>query len=83
MVVISVDGCRPQRSGQDGQPIGPFFDGRPEPPQFTSQVGDAVGFFVANVGDVADGGRPLGKQCHRSQGHHSVADGVHVDVDAP
>src|SRR5205085_7659797 len=43
--------------------------------------GEAVGFLVADVGDVADGGRPLGEAGDGGEGHDSIADGVHVHVD--
>ena len=66
----------------DGQPIGLLHDRAAEPPQFAGQVADAVGLLIANVGDVADRGRPVCEKCHHRERRHCVADRIHVDIDA-
>ena len=66
----------------DRQAVVALVDVRAELAQLGRQRGDAVGFLVADVGDVADRRRPVGEQRDDGQRLHGVADRVHVDVDA-
>ena len=71
---------RPRR---DPQSIRELFDLRPDLAQFGRKGRDAVRLFVPNVRDIADRRRAIGEACDRGEGHHRVADVVHVDVDPP
>ena len=59
VVVVCFDLGPVQRSRRDRQPIGEFIDFCADSAQFGRQRGDAVGFLVADVRDVADSRRPL------------------------
>ena len=46
--------------------------------QFRGKGSEAVGFLVADVGDVADGGRSLSEASHGGESHDGVGDVIHV-----
>ena len=86
MVVVGGDPGRLELSGggrDDDQAVGLLVDRGAELAELGRQGGDAVGLLVADVGDVADPRDPVGEQGDDRQGHHGVADRVHVHVDGP
>src|SRR5205823_4981944 len=82
VVVVRLDLGSVQRPRGDREPVRPYFYFRTQAPQFGRQCRDAVCFFVADVGDIADARRPVGEAGDCGQGHDRVADGIHVHVDA-
>ena len=77
--------CRSRRRATAGVIFSPSARSSTSAPNLrssTARARNAVGLLVANVGDVADRGRPIGEQGHGGQRLHRVADGVHVDFDA-
>src|SRR5262249_13442014 len=68
------------RARGDLQTVGELVDFGADAAEFRRERGDAVGFFVANVGDVADGRRAFRETRDRGERHDGVADGVHVHV---
>jgi hypothetical protein len=82
VVVVGIDRATPQRAGVDRQPIVAFLDAGTQLAQLGGQGRDPVRLFVADVGDVADRGRPVREAGHGRECHHGVTDVVHVHVDA-
>ena len=61
MIVVRLDLGAVQRPRRDRQAVGELLDVGADAAQLRGEGGEAVGFLVANVGDVANGGRPLGE----------------------
>ena len=64
----------------DAQPVGAFFHGSAQFAGFHGHGGNAVGFFDTPAGDVAQRGRPVGKQGHDRQCHGGVWNVVAIHI---
>jgi len=85
VVVIGFDGGGSEGVGWwggDADPILAGLDGGAEFLQFGFEGGEAVGFFDAEVPDVADGGGGIGEEGDDGEGLDHVGDVVHVEVEA-
>src|SRR6202012_546547 len=69
------------RWGGDGDRVAGGFNVGAEFFEFGFEGGEAVGFFDAQVPDVADGGFSFGEKGDDGEGLDHVGDMVHVDVD--
>ena len=82
VVVISLDRRPMERCGRYRQAVRELHHTGADAAQLGGQRGQAVGLFMANVGDVANRRWPRGEAGNRAQRHDGVADVVHVHVHA-